>query len=60
MKIICFITLFNCRPPKPITHLVANNNMLMMAMSDNTILRIDLDHPDQPDGMCFFVPVDRN
>ena len=42
--------MFIFSPPKPITHLVANNNILMMAMSDNTILRIDLEHPDQPDG----------
>ncbi|XP_038059367.1 vacuolar protein sorting-associated protein 18 homolog [Patiria miniata] len=39
----------NFTPPRPITHLVVNNNMLMMAMSDNVILRIDLEHPDQPD-----------
>ncbi|XP_033628364.1 vacuolar protein sorting-associated protein 18 homolog [Asterias rubens] len=39
----------NFTPPRPITHLIVNNNMLMMAMSDNVVLRIDLEHPDQPD-----------
>ncbi|XP_074661920.1 vacuolar protein sorting-associated protein 18 homolog [Tubulanus polymorphus] len=39
----------NFRPPDPITHLVASNNFLVIAMRTNVLLRIDLDHPDNPD-----------
>lgn len=38
------------RPPDPITHLTVCNNFLVMAMSSNILLRLDLEHPDQPDG----------
>ncbi|PIK61318.1 putative vacuolar protein sorting-associated protein 18-like [Apostichopus japonicus] len=37
----------NFTPPRAITHMVANNNMLMIAMADRTILRINRDQPDQ-------------
>eukprot|EP00057_Strongylocentrotus_purpuratus_P024183 XP_011678657.1 PREDICTED: LOW QUALITY PROTEIN: vacuolar protein sorting-associated protein 18 homolog [Strongylocentrotus purpuratus] len=36
-------------PPKPITHMVVNNNILIIAMKDHSILRIDREHPEQPD-----------
>ncbi|KAH9519313.1 Vacuolar protein sorting-associated protein 18 like protein [Bulinus truncatus] len=39
----------NFKPPDPITHLVVANNFLVMAMSSNILLRLDLEHPDQPD-----------
>lgn len=38
------------RPQDPITHLVVANNFLVMAQSSNILLRLDLEHPDQPDG----------
>ncbi|XP_071479921.1 vacuolar protein sorting-associated protein 18 homolog [Diadema antillarum] len=39
----------NFTPPKPITHMAVNNNILIIAMRDNQLLRIDREHPDQPD-----------
>ncbi|GFN86697.1 vacuolar protein sorting-associated protein 18 homolog [Plakobranchus ocellatus] len=39
----------NFKPPDPITHLVVSNNFLVMAMSSNVLLRLDLEQPDQPD-----------
>ncbi|KAK3096988.1 hypothetical protein FSP39_005437 [Pinctada imbricata] len=39
----------NFKPPDPITHLAVCNNFLVMAMSNNVLLRLDLEHPDQPD-----------
>ncbi|XP_033107072.1 vacuolar protein sorting-associated protein 18 homolog [Anneissia japonica] len=41
----------NFKPEKPITMLTVNNNILVMAMTNNKILRIDLEHPDQPDDI---------
>ncbi|PIK43476.1 putative vacuolar protein sorting-associated protein 18-like [Apostichopus japonicus] len=43
----------NFTPPRAITHMVANNNMLMIAMADRTILRINRDQPDQRSGCIF-------
>lgn len=40
-------------PPRAITHMVASNNMLMIAMADKTLLRINRDQPDQRNGMMF-------
>ncbi|XP_077978049.1 vacuolar protein sorting-associated protein 18 homolog isoform X1 [Glandiceps talaboti] len=39
----------NFRPPSPVTHMVVSNNMLVIAMGRNVILRFDLEHPDNPD-----------
>ncbi|XP_064634570.1 vacuolar protein sorting-associated protein 18 homolog [Lineus longissimus] len=39
----------NFRPPEPISHLVVCNSYLVMAMTSNTLLRIDLEHPEAPD-----------
>ncbi|CAC5391949.1 VPS18 [Mytilus coruscus] len=39
----------NFKPPSPITHLVVCNNFLVMAMNSNILLRLDLEHPEQPD-----------
>ncbi|CAG5120863.1 unnamed protein product, partial [Candidula unifasciata] len=39
----------NFKPPDQITHLVVANNFLVMAMSSNLLMRLDLDHPDEPD-----------
>ncbi|XP_071954720.1 vacuolar protein sorting-associated protein 18 homolog [Antedon mediterranea] len=41
----------NFKPEKPITMLTVNNNILVMAMTNNKLLRIDLEHPDQPDDI---------
>lgn len=39
----------NFKPPNPITHLVVCNNFLVMAMNSNILLRLDIEHPEQPD-----------
>lgn len=39
----------NFKPPNPITHLVVCNNFLVMSMNSNILLRLDLEHPEQPD-----------
>ncbi|XP_054749145.2 vacuolar protein sorting-associated protein 18 homolog [Lytechinus pictus] len=39
----------NFQPPKAITHMVVNNNILIIAMKDHQLLRIDREHPEQPD-----------
>nr|XP_006811890.1 PREDICTED: vacuolar protein sorting-associated protein 18 homolog [Saccoglossus kowalevskii] len=46
----------NFTPPSQVTHLVVNNNMLVIAMAKNIILRIDLERPENPDE----VEVSRN
>ena len=51
-----FLSFFS--PPDPITHLAVCNNYLVMAMSSNILLRIDLEHPDTPDGKGIFAPND--
>ena len=40
----------NFQPTSPITHLVAANNQLVVAMANKTLLRIDLLRPDSPHG----------
>ncbi|ESO97284.1 hypothetical protein LOTGIDRAFT_214111 [Lottia gigantea] len=39
----------NFKPPDQLTHLVVSNNFLVMAMNSNILLRLDLEHPEQPD-----------
>ncbi|XP_046364864.1 vacuolar protein sorting-associated protein 18 homolog isoform X1 [Haliotis rufescens] len=39
----------NFKPPDIITHLDVCNNFLVMVMSSNIMLRLDLEHPDNPD-----------
>ncbi|KAL5007275.1 hypothetical protein ScPMuIL_016081 [Solemya velum] len=39
----------NFKPPDPISHLTVCNNFLVMAMTSNILLRLDLEHPEQPD-----------
>ncbi|XP_070564875.1 vacuolar protein sorting-associated protein 18 homolog isoform X2 [Ptychodera flava] len=39
----------NFSPPNPVTHIVVNNNMLVLAMTKNIVLRFDLEHPDNID-----------
>lgn len=43
----------NFTPPRAITHMVASNNMLMIAMADKTLLRINRDQPDQRNEIRF-------
>lgn len=38
------------RPSDPLTHVVVSSNFLVMAMSNNLLLRLDLEHPDQQEG----------
>lgn len=42
-------------PSDAITHLVVSNNLLVLAMANQRLLRIDLQHPDQFEGWLFFV-----
>ena len=39
-----------CRPSDPLTHVVVSSNFLVMAMNNNLLLRLDLEHPDQQEG----------
>lgn len=44
------------RPSDPLTHVVVSSNFLVMAMNNNLLLRLDLEHPDQQEGPadCIF------
>ncbi|XP_041365438.1 vacuolar protein sorting-associated protein 18 homolog isoform X2 [Gigantopelta aegis] len=48
----------NFKPPDAITHLAVCNNFLVMAMSSNVLLRLDLEHPDMPDEVEIPQPGD--
>nr|XP_022303010.1 vacuolar protein sorting-associated protein 18 homolog [Crassostrea virginica] len=37
----------NFKPSDPLTHVVVSSNFLVMAMNNNLLLRLDLEHPDQ-------------
>lgn len=39
----------NFLPPDKILHLVVNNNIIVIAMANNLLLRIDMKHPDSPE-----------
>lgn len=39
----------NFKPPDPITHLAVCNNFLVISMTSNILLRLDLEHPETPD-----------
>nr|XP_034180513.1 vacuolar protein sorting-associated protein 18 homolog [Osmia lignaria] len=39
----------NFLPPDKILHLVVNNNIIVIAMANNILLRIDMKHPDTPE-----------
>ncbi|XP_076764775.1 vacuolar protein sorting-associated protein 18 homolog isoform X1 [Xylocopa sonorina] len=39
----------NFLPPDKILHLVVNNNIIVIAMANNILLRIDMKHPDSPE-----------
>lgn len=41
----------NFLPPDKILHLVVNNNIIVIAMANNLLLRIDMKHPDSPEGI---------
>ncbi|XP_069109685.1 vacuolar protein sorting-associated protein 18 homolog [Argopecten irradians] len=40
----------NFKPPDPITHMAVCNNFLVISMTSNILLRLDLEHPETPDG----------
>ncbi|KAF3420783.1 hypothetical protein E2986_04403 [Frieseomelitta varia] len=50
----------NFLPPDKILHLVVNNNIIVIAMANNLLLRIDMKHPDSPeaDTRCSFSEID--
>ncbi|KAL7635941.1 UNVERIFIED_CONTAM: hypothetical protein RMT77_013758 [Armadillidium vulgare] len=41
----------NYNPPNPVTHLVVNNNHLVLAMSNKVLIRIDLSTPNNVEEM---------
>lgn len=45
----------NFLPPDKILHFVVNNNIVVIAMANNILLRIDMKHPDTPEGNIFNV-----
>lgn len=45
----------NFLPPDKILHLVVNNNIIVIAMANNLLLRIDMKHPDSPEGISFLM-----
>lgn len=46
----------NFKPEEPITHLMVCNNFLVMAMSQGTMMRLDLEHPDDQERVEVFKP----
>jgi len=48
----------NFDPPDPITHMCVCNSHLVMGMSTNILLCIDLDHPDSPTEVELMKSVD--
>jgi len=44
------ITKINYKPPHNITHLVTSNNILVMALENSHIIRLDLADPEQLEG----------
>lgn len=46
------------RPSDPLTHVVVSSNFLVMAMNNNLLLRLDLEHPDQQEGLPVYTQMD--
>lgn len=44
----------NFKPDDSITHLTVSNNFLVMAMANGIIMRLDLEHPDEPERVEIF------
>lgn len=40
----------NFLPPDRITHLCVNGNFIVIAMANNVLLRINMKHPERPEG----------
>lgn len=43
----------NFLPSDKILHFVVNNNIIVIAMANNILLRIDMKQPDSPEGLFF-------
>lgn len=41
----------NFLPSDKILHFVVNNNIIVIAMANNILLRIDMKQPDSPEGL---------
>lgn len=41
----------NFTPTDKIIHMAVSSELIVLAMSNNLLLRIDLKHPDKPEGM---------
>ena len=44
------LVIFFFRPDDAISHLTVCNNFLVMAMTNGVIMRLDLEHADEPDS----------
>jgi len=44
------ITKINYTPPHPIVHMVTSNNVLVMALENSRIIRLDLTDPEMLEG----------
>lgn len=45
----------NFLPSDKILHFVVNNNIIIIAMANNILLRIDMKQPDSPEGLFFLI-----
>lgn len=45
----------NFLPSDKILHFVVNNNIIVIAMANNILLRIDMKQPDSPEGLFLLV-----
>ena len=43
----------NFTPTDKIIHMAVSSELIVLAMANNVLLRIDLKHPDKPEGMCI-------
>lgn len=43
----------NFAPPESITHLVVSNNLVVIAMANQQLLRLDLKQPDKKEGALW-------
>lgn len=44
----------NFAPPERITHMCVSSELIVLAMANGILLRIDLKQPDKPEGEFFY------
>ena len=45
----------NFMPSEKILHMCVANNFVVIAMANNILLRIDMKHPDKPEGTFLII-----